>query len=250
LTAGLHRSCGDYVVSIDADLQDPPEKIAEMLELARRDSLDVVYGMRADRSSDTLFKRTTAALYYRLMRRVVGASVPAHAGDFRLMSRHLVNVIAAMPEQRPVYRLIVPWTGLPSGEVAYVREQRAAGSTKYPLSKMLRLAFDSVANFSAAPLKLATWLGGAGIVVCSVLLVKAVITHLLGVTVPGWSSLIVAMAFLGTVQLFCLGLLGEYVGRVYAAVQARPAYLVMFDSLDRPVTRNVVPPSRDAALTR
>jgi polyisoprenyl-phosphate glycosyltransferase len=256
LTAGLHRSRGDYVVSIDADLQDPPEKIAEMLDLARREGLDVVYGVRADRSTDATHKRATADMYYRLMRRIVGASVPAHAGDFRLMSRNLVNIIAAMPEQRPVYRLIVPWTGLPSGEVTYVREHRAAGSTKYPLSKMLKLAFDSIAGFSAAPLKLATWLGVAGIGVCAVLLVSAVITHLIGVTVPGWSSLIVAMMFLGAVQLFCLGLLGEYVGRIYAAVQARPPYLVLFDSIDRSdriertLNRNPVPPSRDGALTR
>lgn len=230
LTAGLHRSQGDYVVSIDADLQDPPEKIAEMLKLAMDQKLDIVYGVRDDRSSDTLFKRATAALYYKMMRRMVGKKMPSHAGDFRLLSRAAVDALKSLPEHQPVYRLLVPWLGFPSGEVTYSREERAAGKTKYPLSKMVKLALDSVTNFSAAPLRLATWLGGAGLVVCLLLLVSSLVTYFVGFTVPGWTSLIVGMLFLGAVQLVCLGLLGEYVGRLYAAQQGRPGYYIGYDS--------------------
>ena len=230
LTAGLHRAFGDHVVSIDADLQDPPEKILEMLAKARAENLDIVYGIRTDRSSDTMAKRTTAGMYYRLMRAIAGAPIPAHAGDFRLLSRATVEALKEMPEHQPVYRLLVPWLGFASGEVTYTRAERAAGRTKYPLSKMVRLAVDSITNFSAAPLRLATWLGLTSFLTCLLLVAAAVIAYLAGYTVPGWSSLIVAVLFLGGVQLVCLGLLGEYVGRIYAAVQSRPAYFVAADS--------------------
>ncbi|MGK5683729.1 glycosyltransferase family 2 protein [Actinoplanes sp. URMC 104] len=132
LTAGLHRARGRYVVSIDVDLQDPPEVIAGMLRLAETEQLDVVHGVRTDRSTDSPFKRWTAGLYYRLIRRVVGAAVPHNAGDFRLLSRTAVDALTELPEHLPVHRLLVPWLGLPSGEVPYARERRAAGRSKYP----------------------------------------------------------------------------------------------------------------------
>lgn len=159
LTAGLDRARGAYVVSLDADLQDPPEKIPDMLALARAEGLDIVYGVRADRSSDSGFKRWTAGVYYRLMRRLAGPSVPAQAGDFRLLSRAAVEALKALPDQQRVYRLLVPWLGFPSGQVTYERAPRTAGRTKYPLGRMIRLAVDSVTGFSAAPLRIATWLG-------------------------------------------------------------------------------------------
>ena len=230
LTAGVQRSRGEWVVSIDADLQDPPEVIPQMLGLARDEGLDVVYGIRSDRRSDTIFKRYTAGLYYRLMRRIVGGDMPEQAGDFRLVSRDVVEVLRRLPERAPVYRLLVPWLGFPSGEVQYVREERAAGSTKYPLSKMLRLAFDSVASFSAAPLRVATWLGVLGFLTCLMLIASGFVTYLFGFTVPGWASIFVATLFIGAVQLLCLGLLGEYVGRIYAALQGRPMYFIGSDS--------------------
>jgi len=226
LTAGLHRARGDYVVSIDADLQDPPEKIPEMLALARGRDLAVVYGVRTDRTADSAAKRCTATVYYRLMRRLVGRRVPAQAGDFRLLSRAAVDALLALPEHRPVYRLLVPWLGFPSGEVAYRREKRAAGGGKYRLSTMLRLAWDSVTTFSPAPLRLATGLGAVTFALCVVAVVLAMVSYATGHTVSGWASLIIAVLFLGAVQLICLGLLGEYVGRIYSAVQGRPAYLV------------------------
>ncbi|WP_428964241.1 glycosyltransferase family 2 protein [Micromonospora fluostatini] len=232
LLAGVFRARGSYVVSLDADLQDPPEVIPEMLRRARADDLDVVYGVRADRSRDTVFKRWTATGYYRLMRRLVGKQVPAQAGDFRLLSRAVVAALRDLPERAPVLRLVVPWLGFPSGEVTYQRAERAAGRTKYPLSRMAGLAAESVTSFSAAPLRVATWLGLAGVAVCGVLLVVAVAAWAAGATVTGWPSLYVAVLFLGAVQLLCLGLLGEYVARIYTAVQARPAYLVASDTAD------------------
>ncbi|MBD0676747.1 glycosyltransferase family 2 protein [Kitasatospora sp. NPDC091335] len=232
LTAGIHRAFGEYVVSIDADLQDPPEKIPEMLELAREQGLDIVYGVRGDRGTDTFFKRHTAGAYYRLMRRLVGKRMPNQAGDFRLLSRAAVDALKAMPEHQPVYRLLVPWLGFPSGEVVYTREERVAGSTHYPLSKMVRLALDSITNFSAAPLRLATWLGLISFLVCILLALYTTISYAVGSTVPGWSSLFIGMLFIGAVQLVCVGLLGEYVGRIYSAVQARPAYFVGYDSAE------------------
>jgi dolichol-phosphate mannosyltransferase len=235
LTAGLHRAVGDYVVSLDADLQDPPEKIPEMLALARADALDIVYGIRADRTSDTLLKRRSAALYYWVMRRLAGVQIPAHAGDFRLLSRATVEVLRQLPEHQPVYRLLVPWIGFPSGQVTYTRAGRAAGRTKYPLARMVRLAADSVTNFSAAPLRIATWLGGVSFFFCLIMLAYVVITVLLGKAVQGWASVLATVLFLGGVQLLCLGLLGEYLGRLYAAVQGRPAYFVAYDSADERV---------------
>ncbi|TDC54917.1 glycosyltransferase [Micromonospora sp. KC207] len=232
LLAGVLRARGRYVVSLDADLQDPPETVAEMLRRARADGLDIVYGVRADRSRDTRFKRWTAAGYYRLVRRLVGKQVPAQAGDFRLLSRAAVEALRELPERSPVLRLVVPWLGFPSGEVTYQREERAAGRTKYPLSRMVGLAAESVTSFSAAPLRVATWLGLLGVTVCGVLVVVAVAAWLGGSTVTGWPSLYLAILFLGAVQLLCLGLLGEYVARIYTAVQGRPAYFVASDTAE------------------
>ncbi|MEU9377186.1 glycosyltransferase [Streptomyces sp. NPDC048255] len=232
LTAGIHRAHGDYVVSIDADLQDPPEKIAEMFALAREKDLDIVYGVRGDRGTDTFFKRRTAGAYYWLMRKLVGKNMPNQAGDFRLLSRAAVDALKSLPEHQPVYRLLVPWLGFSSGEVVYVREERVAGSTHYPLSKMVRLALDSITNFSASPLRLATWLGLMSFLVCFALTIYTTLQYAFGSPVPGWSSLFMAMLFIGGVQLICVGLLGEYIGRIYSAVQARPAYFVGYDSAE------------------
>jgi glycosyltransferase involved in cell wall biosynthesis len=232
LTAGLHRAIGDYVVSLDADLQDPPEKIPEMLALARAQNLDIVYGVRSDRSSDSVGKRGTASLYYRIMGRLAGVTVRPNAGDFRLLSRATVDALKHLPERQPVYRLLVPWLGFPSGEVTYVRERRAAGRTKYPLRKMIALAADSVTNFSAAPLRLATWLGLLSFFFCLCMFIYVAISYALNDTVRGWASMIATVLFLGGAQLLCLGLLGEYLGRLYAAVQGRPSYFIAYDSAD------------------
>ena len=239
LAAGLRSAHGDYVVSIDADLQDPPETIAEMLAAAREQKVDVVYGVRSDRSTDTAFKRNTAGLYYRVMRRMVGPWVSDNAGDFRLMSRAVVDVLNDLPEQHPVYRLVVPSLGFSSAEVAYVRAERVAGETKYPLSKMIKLTLDSVTSFSAAPLRIATWLGVLSFLLCLVLIISAGAAWGFGAVVPGWTSLYIAVLLLGGVQLICLGLLGEYVGRIYAATQNRPQFLVAMDTEEEDARRAV-----------
>ncbi len=235
LTAGLRRSHGEFVVTLDADLQDPPEAIGPMLEMALSQNLDVVYGVRSDRSSDSVAKRTTAGLYYRVMRRVAGSQVPAEAGDFRLISKRVVETIDRLPEHGRVYRLLVPWFGFPSGELPYVREERAAGRTKYPWSKMVRLGLDSVTAFTAAPLRLATWTGLLGGALCVALMVWAFAASLTGGTVPGWTSTLLIVMGLGAVQLVCLGLLGEYIARLFVAAQQRPMFMVGYDSDELPV---------------
>jgi glycosyltransferase involved in cell wall biosynthesis len=234
LSAGFRRARGEYVVTIDADLQDPPEVVAELLAKARDADVDVVYGVRSDRSSDTWAKRTSARLYYRLMCRLVGQQIPFDAGDFRLVSRRVVDAVNALPEDGRVFRLVIPWLGFPSAEVRYVRAERAAGSTKYNLTKMFRLAFDSVTAFSAAPLRLATWLGLLGGLLSSVFVIGALLVKLAGQSIPGWTSTILAVSVIGAIQLLCLGLLGEYVARLFQASQRRPQFLVGYDSLEDP----------------
>jgi dolichol-phosphate mannosyltransferase len=232
LSAGLARARGAWVASLDADLQDPPELLPQLLATARAQAADVVYGVRGDRSTDSAFKRLTARGYYRVMRRLLGGHVPDDAGDFRLMSRATVDAVNGLPEHHRVLRLVVPALGFPSARVAYRREERAAGKTKYPLSRMIRLSVDSVTGFSVAPLRLATWFGLGGALATLLLLAAAVVAYLSGHTVPGWTSTFVAVAAVGAVQLLCLGLLGEYVGRLYTQMQGRPTYFVAHDSLD------------------
>lgn len=198
LTAGLRRAKGDFIASIDADLRDPPEKIPEMLELAQRDGLDIVYGVPAG----------------------------GRAGDFRLLSRAIVEVLRSLPEHQPVYRLLVPWIGFPSAEVSYVRAQRVAGGGKSRWRKAFRWSADSL----TVPLRLVTWLGMISFIACLLLIVAFVAVHFFGRTVPGWTSLAVAAVLVGGIQLFCLGVLGEYVGRIYQAVQGRPSYFIGYDS--------------------
>lgn len=230
LTAGLECARGDYAVTIDADLQDPPEAIVDMLTTAERLEVDVVYGVRSDRSTDSWVKRQTAAMYYALMRRLSGPQLPANAGDFRLMSRRVIDALSALPEQGRVYRLVIPWFGFPSAEVAFVRAPRAAGKSKYPLGKMVSLAFDSVAAFSALPLRFATWAGVLGVFLSMLAMVWSVVGWFTERTIPGWASILATVGMIGAIQLVCLGLLGEYVARIFVASQQRPTYLVGYDS--------------------
>ena len=165
-----------------------------------------------------------------MMRRLAGSWVSDQAGDFRLMSRATVDAVNRLPEQNRVLRLVVPALGFPSAQVSYVRDERAAGTTKYPLSRMIRLTVDSLTGFSIAPLRLATWFGLGGALVTAILLAFAVVAYLSGKVVPGWTSTFVAVASVGAVQLLCLGLLGEYVGRMYTQLQGRPTYYIAYDS--------------------
>jgi polyisoprenyl-phosphate glycosyltransferase len=236
ISAGLSVARGDYVVTLDADLQDPPEVIPQMLAAAREDRVDVVYGVRSDRSTDSAFKRLSAKAFYRVIRALSGTHAQSDAGDYRMMSRATVEAINSLPEHNRVLRFIVPALGFPSASVSYKRDERAAGRSKYPLAKMLRLSIDSVTGFSIAPLRAATWLGLTGGLAAVGLLVYALVAQLVGHTLPGWTSTVVAVAGVGAVQLLCLGILGEYVGRMYAMMQARPTYFIAYDSLTGPAT--------------
>lgn len=236
ISAGLACARGDYVVTLDADLQDPPEVIPEMLTAAREQRVDVVYGVRSDRSSDTAFKRLSARGFYRVIRALSGTRAQTDAGDYRMMSRATVEAINSLPEHNRVLRFIVPALGFPSASVSYKRDERAAGRSKYPLGKMLRLSIDSVTGFSIAPLRAATWLGLTGGLAAVGLLLYALVAQAVGHTLPGWTSTVVAVSSVGAVQLLCLGILGEYVGRMYAMLQARPTYFIAYDSLTGPAT--------------
>ncbi len=231
ISAGLASARGDYVVTLDADLQDPPEVIAEMLEAARRDNVDVVYGVRNDRSTDSWFKRVSAQSFYRFIRLMSGTSAHADAGDFRLMSRATVDAVNNLPEHNRVLRFVVPALGFPSDTVQYKREERAAGSTKYPLLKMLRLSVDSLTGISIAPLRLATFAGFFGALLAVLLIVYTLVARAQGHTVAGWTSTVAIVAGVGAVQLVCVGILGEYIGRMYAQLQGRPTYFIAYDSL-------------------
>ncbi len=203
-----------------------------MLSLARTDGVDVVYGVRADRASDTAFKRLSARAFYRSIRALSSVDAQMDAGDFRLMSRATVDAVNALPEHHRVLRFVVPALGFPSASVPYTRAVRAAGESKYPLGKMIRLSVDSLTGFSVAPLRFATWLGLLGGLAAIGVLVYAVIAMLLGNTLPGWTSTVVIVAAVGAVQLLAVGILGEYVGRMYAVLQGRPTYFIAHDSLD------------------
>jgi dolichol-phosphate mannosyltransferase len=230
LTAGLDRARGDYVVTMDADLQDPPELVPQLLATARTEQVDVVYARRSDRSADTRFKRGTAALYYTLMRRSAGVRVPAGVGDYRLMTRRVVEALRRLPERHRVYRLLIPWLGYPSAVVDHPRGARAAGTTKYSVRRMSRLAVNSLTSFSTMPLAAATFLGLGAAALSLLGAVAVVVDFAVGRTVPGWTSITVVVLFFASVQLLCLGVLGTYVGRVYEEVQRRPLYVVRSDS--------------------
>ncbi|WP_337059455.1 glycosyltransferase family 2 protein [Kineococcus sp. G2] len=242
LSAGLARARGRRgVVTMDADLQDPPELLPDLLAAASGGGVpqdgapagpvEVVYAVRSDRSVDGRFKRLTAAAFYRLVR-ALGGTAPAQAGDFRWTSRTVVDTVLQLPEQHRVLRLVVPELGFRSASVPYARAARGAGSTKYPLRRMVRLSLDAITGSSTAPLRLASIFGLGGAALTSLLLVYALVSFAAGSTVPGWTSTLVVVAGAGTLQLLCLGVLGEYVGRLYVQLQGRPAYLVAGDTLE------------------
>jgi dolichol-phosphate mannosyltransferase len=226
LTAGLDLAHGDVILVIDADLQDPPELLPAMLETMRREHADVVYGVRKSRAGETAFKRATAHGFYRLLARATDVDIPLDAGDFRLITRRALDVLLAMPEQARFIRGMVAWIGFRQIPILYDRDVRFAGETKYPLSKMLKFAFDALTGFSSAPLKLASH-AGLALSVGSVLIVLYILyAWLSGHSIQGWTSLMLVVVVLGAVQMFVLALMGEYIGRLYNEVKRRPLYIV------------------------
>ena len=226
VTAGLAHAGGDAVVIMDADLQDPPEVVPGMLELWRQ-GYEVVYGVRTDREGETRFKLLTARLFYRLIRRMSDTEIPLDTGDFRLLDRRVVDAIVAMPERDRFVRGMVSWVGYRQIGYPYRRAARYAGSTKYPFAKMARFALDGLLSFSIKPLRLSTWLGFLSAGVALLAIVYALVQRLFTSDwVTGWTALIIAILFLGGVQLISLGIIGEYIGRLYGEAKRRPLFLV------------------------
>jgi len=226
LTAGLDLCSGKTILIIDADLQDPPELLPEMLATMREEQADVVYGVRRSRAGETAFKRATAHGFYRLLSRATEVDIPLDTGDFRLMSRRALDALLAMPEQARFVRGMVAWIGFRQVPFAYDRQERFAGETKYPIKKMMRFAFDALTGFSSAPLKLASH---AGLILSlgSLLIVLYIAyAFLSGRSIQGWTSLMLVVVVLGAVQMFVLALMGEYIGRLYNEAKSRPLYIV------------------------
>jgi dolichol-phosphate mannosyltransferase len=225
ITAGLDHARGDCLAVIDADLQDPPEVIGDMVTQWRA-GYDVVYGVRAKRDGEGRMKLWTASVFYRLLNRITGIHIPVDVGDFRLLSRRAADHLRQLREQDRFVRGLVSWIGFRQTGVTYNRDKRFAGETKYPYRKMLKFALDGITSFSTMPLKVAMWMGYAASGLAFLYLLTVFIQKLLGHTVEGWATIMVALLFLGGTQLICLGIIGEYVGRIYSESKGRPLYIV------------------------
>jgi dolichol-phosphate mannosyltransferase len=227
------------VILMDADLQDPPDVIPDLIA-KWRSGADVVYGVRAERAGETWFKRATASGFYRLIRRITNVDIPLDTGDFRLMDRRVVDALRQMPEHHRFLRGMVSWVGFKQTGVSYKRQPRYAGESKFTLGKMMRFALDAITGFSYVPLQLASYLGFAIALLSGLAIVGVVALRLFGAAQPllGQATTLVAVLFLGGVQLSCLGIVGEYLGRMYDEVKRRPLYLIDrrwgFDESARP----------------
>ena len=226
VTAGLAAARGELAVILDADLQDPPEVLPQMLALCR-EGYDVVYGVRASRDAESRFKLWTAKAFYRVFSHFSDVRIPLDAGDFRMISRRVVDALLAMPERHRLLRAMCSWVGFRQIGLPYHREQRFAGVTKYPLWKMVNLAFDGIFSFSTVPLRLLTYLGLTAAMLSFVGVAWALFVRLLtSHWVQGWATLFIGMLFLSGLQMISLGIMGEYLGRIYDEVKQRPLYVV------------------------
>ena len=233
LTAGLFVARGDRVLIIDADLQDPPELLPEMM--AQLDSgADVVYGQRLHRKGESWFKKLSAAFFYKLLRRLADAPIPADTGDFRLMNRQVVDVLLSMPEQHRFIRGMVAWIGFRQVPVEYQRNARFAGKTKYPLRKMINFAVDAITGFSVTPLRLSLYFSLWSVLVAVLLGLFALWGWWRGAAVPGWTSIAVIVLAFGSMQMLCLGIMGEYLGRIYTQSKQRPLFVIRSIHLSEP----------------
>ncbi|MDY6873600.1 MAG: glycosyltransferase family 2 protein [Chloroflexota bacterium] len=226
VTAGLDFSRGDAVIIIDADLQDPPEVILQLIE-KWREGYDVVYAVREEREGESWFKKTTASLFYRLIAKITNVDIPLDTGDFRLMDRKVVAVMDKMREKHRFLRGMSSWVGFKQIGVPYKRHARYAGTTKYPLNKMVQLALNAVTSFSYFPLQMATYIGfisaGLSVLAIPVVVLLRLIT---GTTLEGQATTLIIVLFLGGAQLISLGIIGEYIGRIYDEARNRPLYIV------------------------
>ena len=225
LTAGLSVCRGERILIIDADLQDPPELLPDMMTLMDQGA-DVVYGQRRQRDGESLFKRATAAGFYRLINRLTDVDIPADAGDFRLVTRRVLDLLLSMPERHRFIRGMVAWIGGRQVPLLYDRHARAAGESKYPLSKMIRFAADAITAFSVVPLMASMTIGWIMAAVGFAFVVYSFIGWLLGMNLPGWTSLMAAMGLLGGMQFLMLGIIGAYLGRLYDQSKGRPLFMI------------------------
>lgn len=226
IAAGVEHAAGDALAIIDADLQDPPELLLDMLE-RWRGGADAVYGVRTHREGETVFKRWAARAFYRAINRLSDVAIPLDTGYFRLMDRKVADALLAMPERDRFMRGMMAWTGFRQEPLPFRRAPRAGGATKYPLRALVRLALDGILSFSLAPLRLAIWMGflSSGVAVAGI--AWAIAERLLTDTwIGGWAALFVAIMFFGGAQLVVIGILGEYVGRIYGESKRRPLYFV------------------------
>ena len=225
LTAGLKAAKGERIMMIDADLQDPPELMTDMMFMMDR-GFDVVYGRRIERQGETIFKRATAHLFYRVLNALSDISIPRDTGDFRLVNRKTLDAVLEMPERARFIRGMFAWAGFKQVGMEYVRAPRETGETKYPLRKMIRFSIDAMTAFSTKPLKLATRLSFVSLFIAALMAVYVFRSLILFQTAPGWASVVLAVAFFSGVQLLTLGILGEYSGRLYIEAKKRPLYFV------------------------
>ena len=225
ISAGLDYAQGDAVVVLDSDLQDPPEVIPELI--ARwKDGAEVVYAQRAKRKGETFFKLATAATFYRLIRRITAVNIPSDTGDFRLLDRQVVDALIKMREHHRFMRGLSAWVGFRQDAVLYERHERFAGTTKYPLTKMIRFSLDAITSFSHVPLQIATSLGFGLALVSLIGIIIAIILRLFTDAIVGQATTLIMVLFMGGIQLIFLGIIGEYLGRIYDEVRARPLYIV------------------------
>lgn len=226
LTAGLDEATGDLIVPLDADLQDPPELICEFIDLWEQ-GYDVVYGVRADRSSDTMAKRVTANAFYEVFNRLADYPIPASTGDFRLMDRKVIEALKQLPERNRFNKGLFSWVGFKQIGVPYVRPPRAAGATSWASPTLWKLALDGITSFSTVPLRMWSLVGFTAAALALVAAAGLVLRVLIfGRDVPGYASLMVVLLFCFAVQMIAFGVMGEYVGRLYQEVKGRPIYLV------------------------
>lgn len=225
LSAGLGEAKGDYIFVLDADLQDPPELLTPMLEKARG-GVDVVYGQRNERKGETWFKIACAKVFYRTLSFFSETEIPENVGDFRLMSRRVLDQLLAMPEQQRFIRGMIAWIGYRQEPYEYKRDPRFAGVTKYPFFKLVHFAIDAITSFSIRPLRLAIPFAVFGAVLAGILGLGAIISHFTGGSIAGWASLACLITFFGALQLLCIALVGEYIGRTFIEVKRRPLYIV------------------------
>lgn len=225
ITAGIDAARGNAVVVIDADLQDPPEVILRFIE-KWKEGYDVVYGVRETRDGETLLKVWTASIFYRILKASVNLDIPVDVGDFRLMSRRVVEHLKAMQERDRFVRGLVSWIGFRQIGLTYRRDKRYAGETKYPYRKMIRFALDGITSFSSVPLKMATIMGYLTSLIAFAYACSVIVQKFMGYTVQGWATIMVGLLFLGGVQLICLGILGEYIGRIFNETKGRPLYII------------------------